>query len=179
MKTMMYSLIATALISITPAYAQQCDHGITKADIVAAQDAWAKSIVAIGHASDPKATARHVIDTLYAYDHGTVLFKPTRAADEQFRETKEEALSYFVGGHIGEDAGFALAPFTNVRFDNKHMQLYCDLALAQGNYYFTPANGQEIKVEYSFGYIRDANGALKINLHHSSMPFVPQQIASR
>ena len=28
----------------------------------------------------------------------------------------------------------------------------------------------ETKVEYTFGYIRDINGNLRINLHHSSIP---------
>ena len=41
-----------------------------------------------------------------------------------------------------------------------------------GNYYFL-GTGQkkEIKVEYTFGYIKDNNGNLLINLHHSSLPF--------
>ena len=40
-----------------------------------------------------------------------------------------------------------------------------------GNYYFTDKNGKTVKVEYSFGYIKDNNGDLKINLHHSSFPY--------
>jgi len=40
-----------------------------------------------------------------------------------------------------------------------------------GDYYFTKTNGEEIKVEYSVGYIKDKHGNLKINLHHSSLPF--------
>lgn len=41
-----------------------------------------------------------------------------------------------------------------------------------GNYYFTDANtNKEIKVEYTFGYIKDKDGNLKINLHHSSLPY--------
>ena len=30
--------------------------------------------------------------------------------------------------------------------------------------------GDEVKVEYTFGYITDSEGNLRINLHHSSMP---------
>ena len=30
--------------------------------------------------------------------------------------------------------------------------------------------GDEVKVEYTFGYIVDSSGNLRINLHHSSMP---------
>jgi hypothetical protein len=89
----------------------------------------------------------------------------------QFRDTKEEALSYFVGGKEPEDKGFALAPFTKVRFENHQITTDCDSALAQGNYYFTTTDGKEVKVEYTFGYVEDTQGNLKINLHHSSLPY--------
>ncbi len=39
-----------------------------------------------------------------------------------------------------------------------------------GNYFFTDAEGSEVKVEYTFGYVQDEVGALRINLHHSSIP---------
>ena len=39
-----------------------------------------------------------------------------------------------------------------------------------GNYFFTAADGAEVKVEYTFGYIEDDNGGLRIQLHHSSIP---------
>merc|ERR1712232_1321825 len=49
-------------------------------------------------------------------------------------------------------------------------------AMAMGNYFFTKpdddGNDEETKVEYSFGYFLDSEGALRINLHHSSLPFV-------
>jgi hypothetical protein len=44
-------------------------------------------------------------------------------------------------------------------------------ALAMGNYFFTETNGNEVKVEYTFGYFLDNNDNLKINLHHSSLPY--------
>ena len=43
-------------------------------------------------------------------------------------------------------------------------------AMSMGNYYFTDMNDTEVKVEFSFGYILDSSQALKIHLHHSSMP---------
>ena len=47
-------------------------------------------------------------------------------------------------------------------------------AQVMGPYWFTPADGSdEVKVEYSIGFIRDSEGKLKIVLHHSSLPFVP------
>ena len=148
---------------------------ITEAEIMAAQEAWAAGIVAIGKASieggDYTAAARQHIADLYAYDEGKVLFKPTKAAADQFRGTSDEALSYFVRGGIAEDQGFAINPWTAVRFENEDLVIDSDSALAMGNYYFTDPDGNEVKVEYSFGYIRGADGRLRINLHHSSLPF--------
>ena len=46
--------------------------------------------------------------------------------------------------------------------------------MAMGNYYFTGPDGKETKVEYTFGYIIGKDGKLKINLHHSSLPFSPK-----
>ena len=40
-----------------------------------------------------------------------------------------------------------------------------------GNYFFTELNGNVVKVEYTFGYFLDPKQCLKINLHHSSLPF--------
>lgn len=146
---------------------------ITLRCIEEAQEAWAQGIVAIGRSSDPEAEARDFIDKHYAYDVGPVLFKPTRVQHHPFRTTKSDALSYFVGGEIAEDTGFALTPFTEVRFDpEKHVDLAMPMALVMGIYHFTPLRGDPIKVEYTFGYIRDANHNLRIKLHHSSIPFV-------
>ena len=39
-----------------------------------------------------------------------------------------------------------------------------------GNYFFTDQRGVETKVEYTFGYIQDEEGRLRIQLHHSSIP---------
>merc|ERR1712118_314135 len=59
------------------------------------------------------------INNLYAYGLSTVLFKPTLAAEEQFRPTFDKALSYFVASNNAcpEDKGFAIKGWTAVRFD--------------------------------------------------------------
>jgi hypothetical protein len=173
MKKFIFTTALTVSLYVTPALAQECTK-ITKDEINAAQKAWAEGIVNIGKADDSKKAALDHLNTLYGYNIGTVLFKPTKASADQFRETKDEALSYFVGGEIKEDSGFALAPYTKVRFDNDDVIIDCDSALAMGNYYFTTTEGQEIKVEYSFGYVKDDKGDLKINLHHSSLPYKPE-----
>lgn len=171
----MKTLLTTALIiaaSSSAASAAECTN-IAKEDVLSAQKEWGNGIVAIGKSEDSKEAAQNHLDTLYAYDHGEVLFKPTKAAADQFRGTEDEALSYFVGGSVEEDTGFALAPYTNVRFENEGITTDCDSAIAMGNYYFTTTEGNEVKVEYSFGYIKDEDGDLKINLHHSSLPYNP------
>lgn len=151
---------------------------ITEAEVILAQKAWGDAIVAIGKAytegKDYKAIARNVVDTMYAYDEGKVLFKPTKAAHKQFRLTEDDAVSYFVTGSQSEDHGFALQPWSKVRFENSGIIIDGDSATAMGEYYFTDAKtGKEINVEYTFGYIKDENGKLLINVHHSSMPYLP------
>lgn len=150
---------------------------ITLSDVEEAQQEWAENIIAIGEASlesDEKAEekALETLENLYAYDDGQVLFKPTKAAEVPFRGTKDEALSYFVSGDIAEDGGFALEPWTDIRFDNHDTILNGDTAISSGVYYFTSGEtNEEVKVEYTFGYIMDEDGDLKIQLHHSSVPF--------
>lgn len=148
---------------------------LSVAEIEAAQAAWGEGIVRIGSAmlsdGDPASVAREHIASLYAYEHGPVLFKPTKAAQDQFRGSFDEALSYFVGGSIAEDSGFALQPWTKVRFENEAVRVHGDTASAMGNYYFTTTDGTEVKVEYTFGYVADDAGNPRIYLHHSSLPY--------
>ena len=149
---------------------------VTQHAIDNAQQAWGDGIVTIAKAhsdgGDYEAVARNHVETLYAYGMGDVLFKPTLAAVEQFRPTFDEALSYFVASNNAcpEDKGFAIKGWTNVRFENAGVILRETTALAMGNYFFTTPEGDEVKVEYTFGYVLDEMGALRINVHHSSMP---------
>ena len=151
---------------------------ITQEEIFQAQKEWGEAIVMIGKAHSNNAAyellAEHTVDALYAYDEGPVLFKPTKATKKQFRLTEEEAISYFVTGIVSEDQGFALQPWSKVRFENSKIAIDSDSAVAIGNYYFTNARtGQDVKVEYTFGYQKANSGRLLINLHHSSLPYNP------
>ena len=149
---------------------------VTVAEVKDAQRAWGKGIIAIAtaHANggDYVGLATDHVNTLYAYQMGPVLFKPTLAAVDQFRPTFETALSYFVASNNAcpEDQGFAIQGWTDVRFENSDVIIDGNTALAMGNYFFTSPEGAEVKVEYTFGYIEDGNGGLRIQLHHSSMP---------
>ncbi len=149
---------------------------VTVADVENAQLAWGDGIVAIASAhktgGDYVQIARNHVETLYAYDMTPVLFKPTFAAIDQFRPTFDSALSYFVASNneCPEDNGFAINGWTKVRFENTNIIVDETTALAMGNYFFTTPEGDEVKVEYTFGYIVDSSGNLRIQLHHSSMP---------
>jgi hypothetical protein len=152
---------------------------ITKEQVVAAQNEWGAGVVKIGSLKDQRpeceSFANDFLDKLYAFESGTVLFKPTKCKFEQFRPTKNEALSYFIAGEnraCNEDGGFAINPWIKVRFENSGIILEEKRAIAMGNYFFTDLDGNEAKVEYTFGYKLN-QGALKIDLHHSSFPYNP------
>ncbi|MDQ0455991.1 hypothetical protein [Rhizobium paknamense] len=167
------SALMTVLAAPAATWAASCTPSITEAEVQQAQQNWGKGLVAIGAAQDPKATAEKFISETYAYQDGKVLFKPTKAAVTEFRDTPDEALSYFVKGSLPEDQGFALAPYTNVRFENHAITYDCNTAISMGNYYFTGKDGSVTKVDYTMGFIKTADGKLKINIQHSSLPYVP------
>lgn len=69
------------------------------AAIEAAQKPWGEGILRIGaemgRGGDVGEVARRHIEALHAYGDTAVLFKPTKAADDQFRGSFDEALSHF------------------------------------------------------------------------------------
>ena len=150
---------------------------ITKEELKKIQNTWGEGVVKIGSLKHNRIECEKFtsdfLDNLYAFEMGDVLFKPTKCAIEQFRPTKSEALSYFIAGDdraCDEDKGFAIQPWTKVRFENSGFILEEERALSMGNYFFTDLNGDEAKVEYTFGY-KLIDGKLKIDLHHSSFPY--------
>lgn len=171
MKLMM---LATMLFSLN-AFASL---NITKEDIIKAQNAWGNGIVQIGKVfsnggNSKDAALSHILKS-YDYEKGEVLFKPTLAADQPFRPTVKGALSYFVGGNSSypEDGGFAVKPWTNVRFDNHKILTYGSVGIAMGHYYFTDLSGNETKVEYTLGFVKRGDD-VKIILQDSSLPYQP------
>ena len=152
---------------------------ITKEQVLDTQKLWGDGVVKIGalknNREECEAYASSFLDNRYTFD-GAVLFKPTKCEIEQFRPTKAEALSYFIAGDdraCHEDGGFAINPWTKVRFENTGFILEENRAIAMGNYFFTDLQGNDAKVEYTFGYIL-VEGELKIDLHHSSFPYKNQ-----
>jgi len=149
---------------------------ITKEQVIKAQNQWAKGIIKLSSIKETNACKKLAIeflDELYYFEIGPVLFKPTMAEFQQFRNTKEMALSYFIGGEdavCNEDAGFAKKPWIDIKFENHNIISDNNRAIAMGNYYFKSNHSNIIKVEYTFGY-KLVNGKLKIDLHHSSLPY--------
>lgn len=159
---------------------------VSEEEVRTAQQAWANAIKHISKTyldgGDYVKAAANAAGELYGYGHGNVLFKPTKAKDVQFRPLASQAMSYFVGAKavdkadgIAEDGGFAInggKGWSNVEWDNHQIDLNGNVAIAMGNYYFTSAaDGSKTKVEYTFGYKKNADGKVRIFLHHSSVPF--------
>ena len=149
---------------------------ISEQEIIKAQELWAENIIKIGklylESSNYKDYAHNFVKNFYAYDFDKVLFKPTLASKNQFRNTFDEALSYFIKGSIQEDEGFALKCWDSIRYEDRNIIILDNYAIAMGNYFFKKSYEEnEIKVEYTFGYTKKNVKHLVINLHHSSLPF--------
>ena len=149
---------------------------ITELEVIKAQELWAQNVIEIGNLytknKDYKSRASVFVKQFYAFDVGEVLFKPTLASEKQFRFSYYDALSYFIGGHISEDKGFALKPWKKINFGERKIIILKEIALSMGNYFFqTFDDCDAVKVEYTFGYVKDNDNNLLINLHHSSIPY--------
>ena len=156
---------------------------ITQAEVEAAQRAWGDALVAIATEYDKKGKdaatqlAGQVIDSAYGYNMGPVLFKPTLAAPPTtFRTTRDGALSYFVGGNpsFPDDSGFALKGWRSYKIDNAAILITGNSAISMGNVSITDSRGNVTVVDKTWGYVRDAEGKLRIVLHHSSLPYTPK-----
>lgn len=181
--------VAGATVSLTgPAWAKTlAGSDVTKDEVLKVQDSWKDAILTISkeYLANPngeqfKNAAKAAAGELYGYGEGDVLFKPTKAKETPFRVKGEGALSYFIGydaikpAGFAEDKGFAInggKGWKAVKFENSQISTYGDLALAQGEYFFTDFDDKVAKVEYSFGYKKTPEGKLKIVLHHSSIPY--------
>lgn len=141
---------------------------------------WCDNVVLIGKiyadGGDYTSAARKVLTDNYDYDNGKVLFKPTLAFGPQtFRETKEGALSYFIGGdrNFPDDKGFKLKPWVKVWYNKLDYILHGDLAILQCNVHLIGADDSHIFVNKSFVFRMCDDGKIRIILHQSSLPYMP------
>lgn len=145
--------------------------------VTATQQKWGNLVLEIGNAYKKNESLENLtsdlLHNIYAFNHCEVLFKPTLAKNNQFRTTKDEFLSYFLGQNkvCDEDSGFAIKGWKSIEFQNYKITEQNNQLLAMGNYYFKDSEDKVLKVEYTFGFIKVSNEELKINLHHSSIPY--------
>ena len=155
---------------------------ITETELADARQAWGDALIAISKAYEDdgiaaaRAVAEGVLDAAYGYNLGPVLFKPTLASGAQtFRPTKLGALSYFVG-HDDDypgDSGFGLKGWREVTSETAASFVDGDVGMWMGWVTMTDKDGGVTKVDKSFGYKKDADGMLRIVLHHFSLPYQP------
>lgn len=168
-----------ALAASLPSTAATSTSSLSKDEVLAAQQAWCEALVQISqtHAREGQAAAaalaEQVLDSAYGYNLGPVLFKPTlTVAPQTFRTTREGALAYFVGGNpeFPQDSGFALKGWTACEAENAAVKINGNMALTMGNVRITNGDGQVTTVDKTWSFLRDAQGSLRIVLHHSSLP---------
>jgi hypothetical protein len=116
----------------------------------------------------------------FGYQFGPVAFKSTWAkGDTMFRETREGALMYSVGGDPAyPDSGFAMgtpganrSPWVKCVPEISVIQTFGNTAKSMGWVHFEVADGTKSKVDKSFGYVRDDDGDFRILVYHSSTLF--------
>ena len=135
-------------------------------------NSWKDGVIEIGRIhieeGDYEKSAELFVSTHYAFDSEEVLFKPTFTKEFIFRNSKDLALSYFIGGEVAEDKGFALKPWEEIRLEELNIIEQDNLMVAMGTLNFKPLNLKEnTLIAFTFLLI-ETDGSLKIKVHHSS-----------
>ena len=94
------------------------------------------------------------------------MFKPTLTREEIFRNSFDRALSYFIGGDIDEDKGFAIQDWKSIDTDQINILIEDELIIAMGILSFK--SDEVLKVAFTF-MLKESNSNLKIKVHHSSI----------
>ena len=112
---------------------------ITENELADARKNWGNALVEISKAFETegvnaaRAVASRALDTVYGFDLGQVLFKPTLASGKQtFRTTRNGALAYFIG-HSDEypgDKGFGIQGWRSVVSETAATFIEGDIALS-------------------------------------------------
>ena len=173
-------IVASAGIALADNLPMRMNSNITEQQVLNTQQGWCNGLLAISKAyakggfAAAKTAASMILDQAYAYKYGAVAFKPTLTQHPQtFRETKEGALAYFVGGNLSypNDKGFAIKPWQKCSIRNQVIQLHGDLAITMGNVDLTDSSGKVTTVDKTWAFLREPDGEVRIILHHSSLPF--------
>ena len=153
---------------------------ISELELEKARIDWGEGIIAISEAHEAEgiekatALANQVLDNLYGFDFGPILFKPTLSGGlDTFRTDKEGTLSYYIGNNskFPSDKGFAIKSWSKIVSNTSSISVGENYAMWMGWVTLTNKDDEIIKVDKSWGYKKTNNGSLKIVLHHSSLPY--------
>ena len=153
------SLILLCFISTT-LHANQ----ITESEVLKAQKAWAEGMQSISKMKAKKqaSAAKKWVLSLYAFPKHPVLFKPT--TQNKIILTQKDTIDYFTPKNK--------LKINRITFKNADIIYLQDSAIAMGQYRFEIEGIKDPYLfDYTFVYIKDNKGALKIIAHHSSTLF--------
>ena len=114
---------------------------ISEKDLFDARTAWGNRLIEISKIFETEgiematSVASDMIDNLYGFKFGKVLFKPTLSGGSQtFRPTKEGALSYFVGHNSAypNDSGFGIKFWREINSDTSAIFIDDTVAMWMG-----------------------------------------------
>ena len=75
-------------------------------------------------------------------------------------------MSYFIGGDIDEDKGFAIQDWKSINTDQMNILIEDELIIAMGVLSFQ--TNEVLEVAFTF-ILKESNSNLKIKVHHSSL----------
>ena len=143
---------------------------INETDVKLFVDSWKQGVLDIRNVyhnkGDYQEQASEFLKTHYLFDTECVFFKPTLTREEIFRNSFDGALSYFIGGDIDEDRGFALQEWKSINTDQINILIEDLLIIAMGVLSFK--SDEVLKVAFTF-ILKESNSDLKIKVHHSSL----------
>jgi len=133
---------------------------------------WTKGVIEIGQAYSNKENyekeALKFLSKHYAFKTQQILFKPTFTKEKIFRNSLEEALSYFIKGEFTEDNGFALKPWEEINLKELNILNEENLSSAMGTLSFKPVSSSDTTlVAFTFIFCLEEE-EIKIKIHHSS-----------
>ena len=145
----------------------------TKQDLFEFIKSWTDGLSTIRTAyeknEDYKNIALEFINKHYLFNEESVLFKPTLTNKTIFRNSVDDALSYFIGGKHSEDTGFALKAFESVTIDEINTIIENNLIAIMGILDFKLMSPTEdMRVAFTF-VLKTTKSDLKIKIHHSSL----------
>ena len=143
---------------------------INETDVKLFVDSWKQGVLDIKNVYDDKGDyqeqASKFLEAHYLFETESVFFKPTLTREEIFRNSFDKALSYFIGGDIDEDKGFAIQEWKSIDTDQMNILIEDGLIIAMGVLSFK--SDEVLKVAFTF-MLKESNSNLKIKVHHSSL----------